>query len=83
MLYGSLVGCEPAVYGDPMVLQGEDPASGGVAKIRRQWPELHGTEVDAVAARRIATAELGADALASPGELREMFGWARAAARAA
>lgn len=75
VLYGSLVGCEPAVYGDPMVLQGEDPASGGVAKIRRQWPELHGAEVDVAAARRIAAAELGSDALASAGELREIFGW--------
>jgi hypothetical protein len=83
VLYGALVGCEPAVYGDPMVLQGEDPTIGGVERIRRQWPEFHGAEVDTVETRRIAVAELGADTLASPGELREIFGWGRPAARAA
>ncbi len=77
VFYGTAAGCEPAVYGDPMLLEGEDPATGGTARIRRQWPELHGTRPDPRAARETALAELGADAVASPEELREMFGWPR------
>lgn len=73
--YGILAGCEPAVYGDPMVLDGEDPTFGGVARIRRQWPELHGTSVDVAVAREMARDELGADYLAAPAELREIFKW--------
>jgi hypothetical protein len=73
--YGILAGCEPAVYGDPMVLAGEDPTFGGVARIRRQWPELHGTHVDPAVALELGHAELGTDYLASPSELRELFGW--------
>ncbi|HEU4424189.1 MAG TPA: hypothetical protein VFR67_16785 [Pilimelia sp.] len=73
--YGILAGCEPAVYGDPMVLKGEDPTFGGVARIRRQWPELHGTDVDPAVARELAHAEMGTDYLATPNELRELFGW--------
>ncbi|MFI7602635.1 hypothetical protein [Actinoplanes sp. NPDC049681] len=74
VLYGAAVGCEPAVYGDPMELAGEvRPIA---ERIRRQWPELHGKSPDPGAARESALAELGADALASPAELREVLGWA-------
>jgi hypothetical protein len=75
VLYGILAGCAPAVYGDPMQLEGEDPTGGGPARIRRLWPELHGESVDPVAAREVAVAELGADRLAPPGELRRLFRW--------
>lgn len=75
LLYGVLAGCEPAVYGDPMVLQGEDPTFGGVARIRRQWPELHGAHVDRDIAEEITRAELGVEHRWGPGELRELFGW--------
>ncbi|MEV4637733.1 hypothetical protein AB0J80_10305 [Actinoplanes sp. NPDC049548] len=74
VLYGAAVGCEPAVYGDPMQLAGEVRAI--AERIRRQWPELHGKSPDPVAARESARAELGADVLASPAELRETLGWA-------
>ncbi len=75
VLYGISVGCEPAVYGDPMVLRDEDPTFGGVARIRRQWPELHGENVDIDIARAIAADELGADHIMSAPELRAVFSW--------
>ncbi|RZU51746.1 hypothetical protein EV385_3579 [Krasilnikovia cinnamomea] len=73
ILYGAATGCEPAVYGDPMRLAGEDRAT--AERIRRQWPELHGVHPDPVAAAASAAAELGADSLASPAELRAILGW--------
>jgi hypothetical protein len=73
VFYGATVGCAPAVYGDPMQLAKEDQAI--AARIRRQWPELHGTNPDPVAAAESAAAELGAGSLAGPAELRAMLGW--------
>jgi hypothetical protein len=58
-----------------MVLHAEDPTFGGVARIRRQWPELHGVKVNLEAARRIAADELGADYLTPPSTLRQLLGW--------
>jgi hypothetical protein len=75
LMYGIAAGCEAAVYGDPMVLQAEDPTFGGVARIRRQWPQLHGETTDTAEARAIAEQELGADSMMSPHELRAVFGW--------
>ncbi len=72
VFYGALAGCETAVYGDPMQLQGETDAA---ARIRRQWAQLHGTDVDPALARQAAIGELGADRLVSPAELRHLFGW--------
>lgn len=75
VLYGALAGCETAVYGDPMQLEGEDPTTGGAALIRRQWAQLHGERVDPAVARAVAVEELGADRLASPAELRWLLRW--------
>jgi hypothetical protein len=58
-----------------MTLQREDPTFGGQARIRRQWAELHGPSVDPAVAREVAVAELGADRLAPPAELRRVLGW--------
>lgn len=80
VLYGALAGCAPAVYGDPMRLAGEEQANAD--RIRRQWPELHGVAPDPAVAGEIATAELGADRLAGPAELRAMLGWTRVRAAA-
>ena len=77
VMYGAVSGCAPAVYGDPMRLASEDRAT--AERIRRQWPELHGTHPDPVDAAASAAAELGADSLAGPDELRAMLGWQRAA----
>ncbi len=74
VLYGTLAGCEPAVYGDPMTLTGE--LAGTIERIRRRWPELHGTHPDPVAARAVAVDELGGPELAGPAELRALLGWA-------
>ncbi|GAB2570623.1 hypothetical protein Aab01nite_05770 [Paractinoplanes abujensis] len=77
IMYGTLAGCEPAVYGDPMQLEGEKSAFGGQARIVREWGSLHGTSIDAEHARTVATAELGADRLLPPAELRRLFQWPR------
>jgi hypothetical protein len=75
VLYATLAGCEPAVYGDPMQLQGEKSAFGGQPRIVREWAALHGTTVDPAEARAIAVDELGADRLLPPAELRRLFRW--------
>ncbi|MGW3362732.1 hypothetical protein ACWDOR_07275 [Streptosporangium canum] len=75
VFHGIAAGCEPAVYGDPMVLAEEDPMHGGAARVRRLWPELHGAEVDLVTARQIAAEELGVRYRVSPEEIRTVFGW--------
>jgi hypothetical protein len=75
VFYGTLAGCEPAVYGDPMHLRGETPAYGGPERVRRQWAELHGERIDPAVARRAAIDELGADRLLRPAEMRLLFGW--------
>ena len=75
IFYGTLAGCEPAVYGDPMQLQGERSAFGGQDRIVRQWGFLHGEQVDVAGARQAAVDELGADRLLPPEELRQLFRW--------
>jgi len=75
IFYGTLAGCEPAVYGDPMHLERENSTFGAQLRIRRQWAELHDERVDPVLAREIAVAELGADRLISPAEMRQLFRW--------
>lgn len=78
LFYGIAAGCEPAVYGNPMTLENEDLAYGGVPRIRRQWPELHGVAPDVATARQITHDELGLDYLCRPAELRHLFGWTNA-----
>ena len=73
--YGLLAGCQGAVYGDPMVLEHADPTFGGEPRLRRQWPEVYGYDPDVAAGYRSARAELGADELAGPAELRTLLGW--------
>ena len=75
IFYGTLAGCEPAVYGDPMQLQGEKSAFGGQDRIRRQWAGLHGERIDPRVARQAAVDELGADRLLTPAEMRTLFHW--------
>ena len=48
---------------------------GGVARIRRQWPELHGAEIALATAREIAEEELGVRYRVSPEEIKTVFGW--------
>ncbi|MBG0813541.1 hypothetical protein [Planomonospora sp. ID82291] len=79
LFYGASVGCDVAVYGDPMQLENERPEFGGAGRQRRLWPELHGTEVDRATAAEIAERELGFAHMAGPEELRCLFGWEREA----
>jgi hypothetical protein len=78
ILYGAAAGCEPAVYGDPMVLENEDASLGGLDRVRRQWAQLHGEQVDPELARQVAAEELGQDCLLPPPVLRELLGWSSA-----
>ena len=73
ILYGTAAGCAPAVYGDPMYLDHEHTPT--AARIRREWPELHGVDPDPETARATVLAELGDGHLASPAELRAILGW--------
>ncbi len=78
IFYGVSVGCEAAVYGDPMLMDGVDPNYEGKDRVPRMFPELHGTDIDQATAREITEVELGMDHIASPGEVREVFRWPRA-----
>ena len=75
IFYGADVGCEVGVYGDPMILDQEDLTFGGQARIRRQWPEMHGEVVDSTIASNAAHKELGRDFICTPTELRKIVGW--------
>jgi hypothetical protein len=75
VFYGTLAGCEPAVYGDPMRLEGERSVFGGQDFIERNWPYMLGSHVDVARARQAATDELGADRLLSADELRLLLRW--------
>jgi len=75
IFYGASLGLQPGVYGDPMVLQGESPSFGGMARMRRLWPEMHQPYVPMDYARSTTRTELGADRLARPEAIRELFGW--------
>ncbi len=75
ILYGISAGCEPAVYGDPMELEGENPLFGGSARIQRLWPELIGKDIDLATAREITGTELGVPWKLSGPEMRMLFDW--------
>ena len=76
VFYGDAAGCEPASTATRCSWTSEDRPTAD--RIRRQWPELHGTHPDPAAAYASAMSELGGGHLASPGELRAMFGWSAA-----
>ena len=82
IFYGASVGCEVAVYGDPMqyvdVREGFEHVRDGNELVRRLFPELHGLETDPEMVREITVRELGLDQMASPEELCALFGWERA-----
>jgi hypothetical protein len=73
--YGLLAGCEAAVYGDPMLIGNADMQFGGEPRIQHQWADMYGYETDHARAYAMARAELGADVLATPDELRFHLGW--------
>jgi hypothetical protein len=75
IFYGASVGCEVGVYGDPMVLQDEHPAFGGVQRQERLWPELHQERVPQELIETVTAQELGLGHVRSPEEIRELFRW--------
>lgn len=77
ILYGASVGCEVAVYGDPMVLSTEHAVYGGVERHHRMWPELHQEQVPFGLAQEFAHAELGMDFVRDPAEIIDLFRWTR------
>jgi len=83
IFYGASVGCDVGVYGDPMLLEAEDPVFGGHNRLQRLWPQLHQAHVPNAQARPFAVQELGMDATLSPIEVVEAFGWHRARRRLA
>lgn len=82
IFYGASVGCEVAVYGDPMeyvdVRKGFEHVRDGNDLVHRLFPEMHGVETDPETVRGITVRELGLDQMASPEELCALFGWERA-----
>lgn len=79
IFYGASVGCDVAVYGDPMVYvdarEGYEDLLDVNDMVRRLYPELHGTHTDPDVAHAIARFELGMDQLLNPAELKEVLGW--------
>jgi len=75
VLYGAAAGCRVSIFGDPMLIEREHPAYGGIARIRRLWPELHRPDVDPGLAAEVAGQELGLRYVAPPAELAEVLGW--------
>jgi hypothetical protein len=75
VFYGVAAGCEPAVYGDAMELEGDNPLFGGQARIARLWPDMLGKDIDLEVARAITDSELGRAWLMPPAEMRMLFAW--------
>ncbi|MDE9366982.1 hypothetical protein PZ938_15305 [Luteipulveratus sp. YIM 133132] len=75
IFYGSSLGLQPAVYGDPMDLVGVKTGFNGTDLLEHTYPELHGRDIDARVAREVADVELGRDAMLSPEEMVLVLGW--------
>ena len=75
VFFGVAAGCQPAVYGDPMALEGDNPVFGGQARIARLWPDLLGKDIDLATARAITDDELGRPFLMPAAEMRMLFDW--------
>lgn len=75
VFYGISAGCEAGVYGDPMELVGVKAGFNGQNLLEHTFPMLHGAHIDLAQARPVVDAEMGADVLASPEELRFLLGW--------
>ncbi|WP_417787464.1 glycosyltransferase [Stutzerimonas xanthomarina] len=78
IMYAASLGCEVAVYGDPMTI--DDP---GLAQDQRSatfslsaYPEFHGVKTDTTKTTQVARRELGFDILLSKSALRNLLGWA-------
>ncbi len=77
-LYGVAAGCELAIYGDPMILEGAKKGFDGTNLLKPMWPDFFGTTTDATKVRKLAMRELGADYVRQPQELKYLLGWEEA-----
>lgn len=76
VMYGAAVGCEPAVYGDPMEFVGVKAGFNGDGLLEALYPQFFGAQVpDVAAAQSVARQEIGMDRLLGPAELRYVLGW--------
>jgi len=77
IFYGVAAGCEPAVYGDPMIFEGAAAGFDGEGLFRAWYPFMFGESLDLAAARELTDDELGVAHLAPPQELAMILGWNR------
>lgn len=75
IFYGAQVGCEVAIYGDPMELVDVKDGFNGEELFRAWYPEMFGVETDHAAVRERAAAELGVAHMMPPEELAFTLGW--------
>jgi len=73
IVYAAHLGTDVGVYGDPLALDGEQPEAND--RVKELWPEFHGRALDRAVTQRLAAAELGADHMRQPAELRSLLGW--------
>jgi hypothetical protein len=71
--YALAAGVPTSVYGPAPRIAGEPGEA--LDLLRRMWPEVHGETVDQSAAVRLARAELGADSVRTPAQIRALAGW--------
>ncbi|MBW9209512.1 hypothetical protein KV100_07575 [Mumia sp. zg.B21] len=75
IMYGASVDCEVGIYGDPMSFNAGMSVAERKDHVLRLLPEMHGLAVAPAVSRAVSRYELSMDRLASPAELRELFGW--------
>ena len=77
VMYAASLGCDVAVYGDPMVIN--DPGlarnQGGDAHSKVLFSEFYGAKTDVDVTTYIARCELGFDIVQTVDKLKEVFGW--------
>lgn len=71
--YAASLGVPSCVHGPRALMAGESPDV--VERLERLWPEVHTTSPDVDAVRAVADAELGAQHVREPEELRRLLGW--------
>lgn len=73
--YGASLGREVNVYGPVFSVDGPAEAEAFDRAQRRRWPALFGDGTSGADAVRLGRAQLGADSLLAPSELRALAGW--------
>ncbi|WFR83085.1 hypothetical protein [Arthrobacter sp. Y-9] len=74
LVYAAAVGTPIEIYGPHFQIAGIQEES-SEEYLRKLWPEFYDPNTDLAALKSLARAELGADAMRSPDELRDLLGW--------